>query len=256
MIEGTSQDIETLEFQKETWYTDALDYWSNKPATINGVLGGYGKVDKIDTEGSRLFISEYIYGKKGARNRKLTLPRITEEYACDCGAGIGRVTKNFLSRLFKKVDLVEYTPKFIERAEKEFLKKEKEEGKIGEFICKGLQEFIPEERKYDLIWCQWVIGHLKDDDLIEFFKRCKIGLKPNGLIGVKENVCVFGYQFDETDSSVTRSDEIFKDIFQKSGLKLIKEATQHGMPKQLYEVKMYALECADDLDQEELMPNE
>jgi protein N-terminal methyltransferase len=164
--------------------------------------------------------------------------------------------------MFKKVDLVEYTPKFIKQAENDFLKKEKEEGKIGEFICSGLQEFIPKEGKYDLIWCQLVLGHLKDEDLIKFFERCKKGLKPKGLIGVKENVSVFGYQFDETDSSVTRhvfvylflrltnylsltylyelhrSDEIFKNIFQKSGLKLIKEAIQPGMPGELFEVKM------------------
>jgi protein N-terminal methyltransferase len=173
------------------------------------VLGGYGEVDKIDVEGSRLFISEYVYGKKGARNRMISLPRISEEYACDCGAGIGRVTKNFLLRLFKKVDLVECTPKFVEQAKNDFLKKEKEEGRIGEFICSGLQGFIPKEGKYDLIWCQWVLGYLKDEDLIEFFKRCKKGLKPRGLIGVKENVARFGYQFDEDDSSVTRYIFIF-----------------------------------------------
>ncbi|RGB23221.1 alpha-N-methyltransferase NTM1 [Rhizophagus diaphanus] len=250
MSEENSKDKETSDFQKEDWYTDALEYWSEKPATIDGVLGGYGEIDEIDVEGSRLFVSEYIYGKKGARNRIISSPRISDEYACDCGAGIGRVTKHFLLRIFKKVDLVEYTPKFIKQAENDFLKKEKEEGRIGEFICSGLQEFMPKEGKYDLIWCQWVLGHLKDDDLIKFFERCKKGLKPKGLIGVKENVSVIGYQFDETDSSVTRSDEIYKKIFQKSGLKIVKEKIQHGMPEELFEVKMYALENVDDQNQE------
>jgi hypothetical protein len=35
-----------------------------------------------------------------------------------------------------------------------------------------------------------------------------------------------------------RSEEIFKEIFQKCELNIIKEATQHGMPEGLFEVKM------------------
>ena len=82
---------------------------------------------------------------------------------------------------------------------------QKKSGKIGRFICKGLQEFTPEEKKYDLIWCQWVLSHLTDDDLIQFLKRCKIGLKSNkSIIGIKENINAIGYCFDKNDSSVTR----------------------------------------------------
>ena len=40
------------------------------------------------------------------------------------------------------------------------------------FNAKGLQDFCPSLKKYDVIWCQWVLGHLKDDDLIGFFKKC------------------------------------------------------------------------------------
>lgn len=42
------------------------------------------------------------------------------------------------------------------------------------------------------------------DDLIAFFKRCIKGLKPNGLIGIKENNSSKDYVVDEEDSSVTR----------------------------------------------------
>ena len=37
----------------------------------------------------------------------------------------------------------------------------------------GLQKFKPEEHVYDIIWIQWVIGHLTDEDLIAFLKRCQ-----------------------------------------------------------------------------------
>lgn len=36
--------------------------------------------------------------------------------ALDCGAGIGRVTKNLLIKYFKHVDLAEQNPKFLEVA--------------------------------------------------------------------------------------------------------------------------------------------
>jgi hypothetical protein len=42
------------------------------------------------------------------------------------------------------------------------------------------------------------------DDLIAFLKRCKEGLRPNGIIGIKENNASSGYIVDEEDSSVTR----------------------------------------------------
>lgn len=41
----------------------------------------------------------------------------------------------------------------------------------------GLQTFAPPVGRYDLIWIQWVSGHLTDDDFVEFFKRCKVGFE-------------------------------------------------------------------------------
>jgi protein N-terminal methyltransferase len=174
------------------------------PATIDGMLGGYGKITSTDVKSSSSFLSEFIKGKKGANNSVITKPRISTAYACDCGAGIGRVSKHFLLKHFKKVDLVECIQKFIEQAELTYLAEEKRRGRIGRFICEGLQTFTPEEGKYDLIWCQWVLSHLTDNDLIMFLERCKRGLKANGIIGIKENVAAVGYCFDEVDSSVTR----------------------------------------------------
>ena len=44
------------------------------------------------------------------------------------------------------------------------------------FPC-GLQDFTPVAGRYDIIWCQWVLSHLTDDDLICFLRRCVKGLK-------------------------------------------------------------------------------
>lgn len=118
----------------------------------------------------------------------------------------------------------------------------KEEGKVGEIFQKGIQEFTPEEGKYWIIWCQWCVGQVPDKVLVEFLQKCKIGLQETGgLIVVKENNSPMVDDFDETDSSVTRTDETFRRIFKEAGLRLIMTALQKGMPKHIYPVRMYAL---------------
>ena len=65
--------------------------------------------------------------------------------------------------------------------------------------------------KFDLIWCQWSLGHLSNTDLVLFLGRAKHALRePGGFIVVKENVCAEieghtdGGVFDDQDSSLTR----------------------------------------------------
>ncbi len=54
--------------------------------------------------------------------------------------------------------MVEQCTNFVEEAKKE----EWTVGKVDRFINLGLQEFTPEEKRYDMIWVQWVMGHLTD----------------------------------------------------------------------------------------------
>jgi protein N-terminal methyltransferase len=72
------------------------------------------------------------------------------------------------------------------------------------------------ESGFDVVWCQWCLGHLSDVDLISFLKLSKKALRKSGtrqgrsLIVVKENLCsdpIGGGPrtvFDEQDSSLTR----------------------------------------------------
>ena len=46
----------------------------------------------------------------------------------------------------------------------------------------GMEE-LDFEFKYDCVWIQWVIGHLTDEDLVNFLKKCKVNLNP----GVRRN---------------------------------------------------------------------
>ncbi|KAF7304834.1 Alpha N-terminal protein methyltransferase 1 [Mycena kentingensis (nom. inval.)] len=103
---------------------------------------------------------------------------------------------------------------------------------------------------FDVVWCQWCLGHLAADDLVAFLRRSHAALrnKERSLIVVKENLCSDKPDgsaeviFDEQDSSLTRSDRAWKDAFEAAGLTLVQEQVQEGLPEGLYVVKMYALQ--------------
>ncbi|KAK3819181.1 MAG: AdoMet dependent proline di-methyltransferase-domain-containing protein [Linnemannia gamsii] len=263
--------------ESPNWYTDAEKYWDTIPATINGMLGGLGQLARPDAVSSLRFLSEFVTPPatssassivnplasnkdakaiptatqtgsptKSTNRQKLPLPNSGPSHVLDCGAGIGRVTKQVLIKAFDHVDLVENSAIFVKQAREEYLKAELESGKVCEVRCSGLQNVEFEgtswEGRFDVIWCQWVLGHLTEEDLISFFDRCKKGLKPGGMIFVKENNAKIGIVIDEEDSSMTRSDEVWKEMFAKAGLKLLRDEVQKGFPSGLFAVKMYALE--------------
>ncbi|KAG8676528.1 hypothetical protein FPOAC1_002533 [Fusarium poae] len=120
---------------------------------------------------------------------------------------------------------------------------------VGEIHNVGLEQWRPSEgASYDLIWIQWCIGHLNDEEVVQFLERCKSVLdKEHGIIVFKENLSTWGQdKFDELDGSVTREDEKFQQLFKRAGLKIIKSDMQRGFPvvknRQLLPLKMYALQ--------------
>ncbi|KOX68799.1 Alpha N-terminal protein methyltransferase 1A [Melipona quadrifasciata] len=222
--------------KEQEFYTEAAKYWERVPPTVDGMLGGFGFISQIDIKGSTQFLRKFIlFQLKDPPSRT---------FALDCGAGIGRITKNLLLNYFKHVDLVEQNLKFLEVA-RTCLKSYST--RICNYYPIGLQNFCFATKKYDVVWCQWVLGHLKHDDLIEFLKKCSIGLKSNGVIVIKENVTSSeNLEIDTQDSSVTRPlSEIFR-IFQESNLICIKEQQQHKFPRGLYPVYMFALRSIGD----------
>lgn len=174
-------------------------------------------------------VNVFQVGKGKTNNRR----------ALDCGSGIGRITKRLLLPMFERVDMVEQCQKFLDKA-RQFIGEES--ARIENMFCSGLQDFTPEEGRYDVIWSQWVLGHLTDEHLVEFFKRCKKGLAENGVFIVKENVSGSNdTQFDDVDSSFTRSKDAYVRAMMNAGLTIVKEEKQKGFPKDLYSVYMFAL---------------
>jgi len=215
---------------RASWYAKATEHWESQEATINGVLGGYPETNGPDLRESKRFLDMII--------RQPSSPRFG--LALDAGAGIGRVTKGLLAQCFQRVDLVEPCMKLLEVARKEL-----EDAPVERFISSSLQAFEPEPGRYDVIWAQWVLLYLPDDDLVRFLQRCKVGLRHKGLICVKENVVLNGsWHIDREDNSIMRTDAQYRAIFKRAGLTVWQELRQTCWPKDLFPVMMYALRPA------------
>lgn len=228
--EYTAEDLARLQ-QQDSWYTKAADYWQRIPATVDGVLGGFGHVAPVDEQGSCDYIDHLI-------TKGLLQPTISRNgVALDVGAGVGRVSKNVLLKRFRLVDLLEPDQKFLEQARHELAT----ESARCEFLLRGMQDFEERLGRYDVVWIQWVIGHLRDAQFKTFMERVSRSLAPGGIVVVKENISREGFVLDTEDSSVTRSEHQFLDLFHGCGLHLEDSHRQSGMPRELFPVVFYTL---------------
>ncbi|CAG0881428.1 unnamed protein product, partial [Cyprideis torosa] len=217
-----------LDFNDKISYENAQEYWRKQPPTVDGMLGGFGTVSRVDLWGSERFLKALL--------KKSPTPK--RERCCDCGAGIGRISRNLLYRFFDSVDLVEPNPVFLDEGSRAL----REKKKLGQTHCVGLQEFQPPPDSYDLIWIQWVSSQLRDQDFRKCLQRCSAALRTAGYIIVKENVTSDGaVDFDPQDSSITRPFADFKKLFKEAGLDVVKEQKQLKFPSHLYPVYMWAL---------------
>lgn len=215
------------------WYTHAYAYWedeTNCPVSDDGVLGGYGALTPADSRGSSAFL-EALRAKR---------PSLGLDTAADLGAGCGRVTKHFLLQHFQKVHLFEQSPRLVAGAPRYIGSPDAER---VECHVQVLQDFKPAPETYDVIWIQWVIGHLHDLDYINFFRQCAIGLKPNGVICLKDN-CTgpdVAFSVDLDDCSVARHPQYHRLLMILAGLNVELEQVQTEFPDELCPVHMWAL---------------
>eukprot|EP00536_Pseudo-nitzschia_multiseries_P000927 jgi/Psemu1/179725/e_gw1.11.231.1 len=215
-----------------TWYTRAKGWYEdNCPSTIDGVLGGIGHISNKDLAGSREFL------------KKLKLPSMSDgksSLACECGAGIGRVTKGLLLDFADRCDLVESSSRLLFSAPDH----------IGDrlsnkcrFFCTELQDWQPGVNKYSIIWIQWALCYLTDFDIVQFLRRCSESLVDGGWIILKENTCENeAFVVDVDDASITRSLEYWLDLIAKSGLTVKRLTWQDDFPDNIFPVPMIALQ--------------
>jgi len=205
-------------------HKDARDYWQSVDADVNGMLGGFPYISKVDLQGSKNFLAKLGVGGKNSKK---------VERVVDCGAGIGRITEGLLLKIAETVDIVEPISKFSDNL--------KGKDGIGKIFNVGLEDWSP-EAKYDLIWNQWCLGHLTDAQMVTYLGKCGNAVKDGGMVIVKENMSTNGEDvFDELDSSVTRTDQKFRDLFEKAKMRIKKTEIQNGLPMELYPVRIFAL---------------
>ena len=246
----------------EDWYGKAEGWWADPekaPATVDGVLGGFEELSPVDVKESAQFLKDLMtlrpaFGSAAASSTVSGLA--SETRALDGGAGIGRVAKLLLAQFFDKVDLVEGNRRLLDAAPDYMAVveggKKRRNPRMGNLFCATLQDIVPERRAYDCIWIQWVVIYLTDADFVRFLRRCAEGLRPGGLIVIKENVlgdtpAHRGRDFllDEEDSSLTRSKPYMRHIFKEAGLRVFLEEEQQEWHPSMLPVNMYALEPDD-----------
>mmetsp|Transcript_51094 Transcript_51094/g.75848 ORF Transcript_51094/g.75848 Transcript_51094/m.75848 type:complete len:416 (+) Transcript_51094:54-1301(+) len=239
------------------WYQKALEYWDDDatcPATVNGMLGGFASISAIDIIASKEFVSDLCSIRPNLNfqpnQREDDSDDNNDTCACECGSGIGRVSKNLLLPLgFARCDLVEVSARLLE-ASPEYL------GNVFaskcRFFCMGLQQFEPFPQMYDVIWIQWAICYLTDFDIVRFLKRCALGLKSNqrGVVVLKENTLSSdadeAFVLDRDDSSVTRSLPYLLHLVKLAGFTVLLQKKQTDFPDDLYPVHMIALVLDED----------
>ncbi len=210
---------------REDWYRKGNDYWNNVSKDVTGMLQGWDKVSEPDLKCSAAFLERYI--KEG---------KIKPGKVIDCGGGIGRISGQLLVNYFENVDIVDQAPNLIQTAKATI----KHPHMKNFYVC-GLQDFVLPQ-KYDCIWVQWVLLHMTDDDVVAFLKKCKASLAEGGILVVKENEKYKGFMLDKLDYSITRSEAMHKEIFDKAGLKILEAIEQPDFPPNLIPVKLYALQ--------------
>ena len=218
-----------------TWYSQAKDYYEDHcSATVDGVLGGIGEISETDLQGSRNFLQSL-----GLSASTKSVDSSTKTIACEHGAGIGRVTKGLLLEFCDQSDLVESNSRLLYAAPDYIGVKASK----CRFYNTELQDWQGKPNTYTIIWIQWVACYLRDDDLVEFLKRCAGSLVEDGVIVLKENTCVDDtFVVDVDDASLTRSHSYWLDLIYKTGiLDVVKIEWQQDLPDDIFPVPMIAL---------------
>jgi len=225
---------------KTDWYEIRKKHWESKEATLKSVLGGWEETHLPDIKCSNELINGLILTNQ-----------LNPEYALDCGAGIGRVTNNVLINFFNNIDMFEKNEKFVEKCKEMF----KNIPKIKNIYLSSLEQF-DFKHKYDLIWIQWCLENLEDEDLIPFLKKCKDNLCENGKIIVKENYYFFdnsednndknlhyiNYEYSKEDFSKQRLDSFYINLFINMGFKIINHFINPNWPNKIMPLIVYVLE--------------
>ena len=238
-IENKNKINEEKPNEKVNWYKKREAHWASKEPVLLSVLGGFEKSHLPDVKCSCELLNGLILTKQ-----------LKPGNALDLAAGIGRVTEFFLCNFFKEIDLVEKDKKFIDKCKVKFSSNEK----IKKIYMESLENF-KFEKKYDLIWIQWCLENLEDEDLEPFLKKCYDNLNEDGIIIVKENLYNvegegeeeeeeednYQFKYSDLDYSKQRPDAFYINLFVKNKFKIKLHFLNPNWPEDMMPLCVYVL---------------
>jgi SAM-dependent methyltransferase len=238
-IENKNKINEEKPNEKVNWYKKREAHWASKEPVLLSVVGGFEKSHLPDVKCSCELLNGLILTKQ-----------LKPGNALDLAAGIGRVTEFVLCNFFKEIDLVEKDKKFIDKCKVKFSSNEK----IKKIYMESLENF-KFEKKYDLIWIQWCLENLEDEDLEPFLKKCYDNLNEDGIIIVKENLYNlegegeeeeeeednYQFKYSELDYSKQRPDAFYINLFIKNKFKIKLHFLNPNWPEDMMPLCVYVL---------------
>ena len=160
--------------QRDKFYKVNTEWWVKGyegRASLEGAMIG-DEASEEDVQHSLDFLCKALEGKAQK-------PRS----ALDCGAGLGRVTKAvLLPSVSGKVTLVDQSDRWLQTARKYLA----EEADRCHFVHCRLEKYTPCS-SFDLIWIQWTLQYLIDEDVVCLLRNVAAGLTEDGVIVLKEN---------------------------------------------------------------------
>ena len=90
---------------REEWYKLDKSVWDNMESNEKGMVDGHTQIIPIDESNSHRFLREILI----KYNYNI-------ETCLDLGGGVGRVTKNVLSKYYKKIDICDQCEVHINKA--------------------------------------------------------------------------------------------------------------------------------------------
>lgn len=194
-------------------------FWSSADAsTIAAVTGDItSKENRDDIACSKQFLKSVHNGRSGC--------------AVDVGAGNGRVSAGIL-RGFAQLHMVEPSTPLLAQALLTL------PSAIGHAV--PAQKFVfPAD--VDLVWMNWVMTYLSDDDCVHLLVNARLSLSPGGVVCVKDNVGKAGFCSDSEDGARTRTRQDYLELFALAGLCPSSTMPQKPWPKQHTQLLMFAL---------------
>ena len=205
----------------------AIVYWETTPTTYDKAAGTYAEGQAIEIEDSfktLSYLKEHLNVSFGR--------------AADCGAGVGRVSTNLLTKKFKTVDLFERSHQNLAFAKKSLAGNPH----VGEFVLGDLKQ-VEFDHKYDVIWVQLVSGFFDDDQFVAFYKKCARSLTPNGVVVFKDYT-VLGHQgmlISLHQTAVVRSEKYHRLLFEYADLDILYRSNTLEEPENTQSIMTFVL---------------